>query len=304
MVPLETPVSPLAPMNLILTDTGDNCLTRWIGQSYSTIESSSGDRFDLSSSACYQVGDRVAFSHPDDTCGWSSGVGVVSFVQGSQIELSEVERYPSPTPGGDATGQIFKVVDMTGWIAILAIYSHFETDPSPPNLKGAIDKGSNILLTNSEDIRPGDKVWLNEAGISGATAKTVQSVTSGGKTYRAIALSQTATAAVLPTAPKAVTRRGQLLSYTKIRPTDREGLMGGCIDRREILSLPSADQCDCDPCSSMRHVGCYQLMIARGEFAIEGRGYRLYYGDNQSIVEQGQVYIQQSVVPALESITV
>jgi hypothetical protein len=255
----------------------------------------------IGKTGCFAVNDKIFITHLAGDCDRGLfGCGKITAIVGDEIEIAMADASTINAPG-DANGLIGKAQNVKGWIGILAVYSSLE--PSPPSMEGSIDAGSHTLLIqcNPDDVRTGDKVWLPEAGIVGATAKSIRLAVKGAVTYTIVQLSQNATTSIEPSAAKSVRREGQLLAYAKLNPSGDGscGLFEGFLDARDIANLPSSESCGCDPCLPVREVGCYSITYAYGAFNPPGRNYPLYTASYEFTAEVGRVMIQQSISPAL-----
>jgi hypothetical protein len=208
---------------------------------------------------------------------------------------------------GTSNGAIARSLDLSGWIGVLAIYSHLPSEESPTGLTGAVDKGSNVVLISggsAGDVAPGDRISITAAGITAATVRSVRSGTKGSTAYLVVTIDQVAQFSVPPSTPAPLTRKGQLLSYTKLT-SEVDGSCGqltGTIDLRDIRKLPSAAACGCNPCQPLREVGCYSITLIQGVFNAPGSGYPLYSSSAQFTAEVGKVLMTGSIAPALDNI--
>lgn len=293
---------------IVLAVSGSNPIVRWIVDptTLSAIASSSagpsGPVLDLNTPTCLEVGDKAVVSHTAGGCGGGLyGCATVKTVSGSSvgIEMDDVEQNALPGPGIN-NGAIARALDLTGWVGLLAIYSRLPSEDSPPGLMGAIDKGTNVILISGGDsIAPGDRITLPAAGIVSAQVKTVQKTAS-----KLIAvIDQVAQSGVTPSSPAPLSRQGALLSYTKLLPVSGAcGQLSGVVDHRDILNLPSAAACGCDPCQPLREVGCYAIVLIQGSFNPPGSGYALYTASTQFVTETGRVLVQSSIMPELTNL--
>jgi hypothetical protein len=300
-----------AGIELILDDMGgDTPLLYWVtGHETAKIQSSiAGAGFPaltVDNPACFKVGDKVFVSHVTECGKGLYGCGKIATIVGSVVSV-EMDDLTTLDAAGGANGIISKAQNLAGWIGILGIYSHLPGEPSPL-LEGAIDKGSRRLaIKGDRAVMPGDLVSLPEAGILGARVQTVGFGTVKDQDWTIATIGSPATASVSAKSPKAVTREGRLLGYATLKPAVGGaacGRMEGFVDRNTIENLPTAIACGCDPCSPLREVGCFQLIIAHGQFG-PAPGYNLYYADRQFVAMTGKVFIRQSIASDLKSIMI